>query len=398
MLKQFKYLAAKAIDNIIVLVCDVGLYHTNRNILPMQSGSKVLLIALDYLGDVVMGTPLIEALKSAFPPVEVTVLTRPSNAAVFWGNPFIGKVLVDDAPWWSVHPVIDCLRPSYWKTYLRNVRQLRREQYDVIIDLRGDLRHLLLFGAAARPRYLFGYGRTGGEALLSAIVPYDDDMHEIDKKLALLNPIGIEGIRPKPKIWLSLKDLEKARGLIVNLIGTVDPPLVLIDPGAKPIQQWPTDRFASVARRMSHELKRPLLVSAGPAYSHLAQELVSTAGCEAARLIGDVTIRELAAILAVCDLVISSDTGVAHIASAVGTPTVTLYGPTDPERFWHGAEGARVIQGNTTCCTPDLHHVCRHTESGKPGLCMLSISEDSLVSTLLMLLDRFRAVSGQSPT
>ena len=306
-LKQCKFFTAKAIDIFIGLACSVGLYQTNRTILPLRSGSKILLIALDRLGDTVMGTPVVEVLKSALPQAKVTVLTRPPNGDVFRENPYLNDLLLDDSPWWSGSPVYYSLRPSYWKAYLRKLRVLRITQYDVIIDLRGDLRHLLLFGAAARPRYLLGYGRTGGEDLLSAIVRYDSNMHEIDKKLVLLSPLGITGIRPSPKIWLLPEEIAKARQVVTQLIGNVHSPIILIDPGAKPIQRWPLERYARLAVRLRDRFQQPVLVSAGSLYSPLAEELVSGAGEDSARFVGNIGLRDLVALVAACNLVISSE-------------------------------------------------------------------------------------------
>ena len=389
-LKHCKYFAAKTIDHFIGQVCGVGLYRTNRNMSPVGAGTKILLIALDHLGDTVIGTPTIEALKSTFPQVEVTVLTRPSNAAVFLKNPFIGKVLADNTPWWSGSPVYDSLRPSYWKEYFRNIRQIRRDRYEVIIDLRGDLRHLLLFGAAARPRYLLGYGRTGGDALLSAIVRYDADMHEIDKKLALLAPLGITGVRPAPKIWLSPEEIARARQFVTQLIGDARTPIILMDPGAKPIQRWPLACYTRLAGTLNRRFHQVVLVSAGPLYSHLAEELVRGAGEESARFVGNMGLRDLMALIAACDLVISSDTGIAHISSAVGTRTVTLFGPTDPARFWHGVTGSRVVQSPEPCCSEELHETCLKPSNPVPGYCMEMISDsqvdDAVMATLSDLL------------
>jgi ADP-heptose:LPS heptosyltransferase len=84
------------------------------------------------------------------------------------------------------------------------------------------------------------------------------------------------------------------------------------------------------------------------------------------------------ALVAACDLVISSDTGIAHISSAVGTRTVTLFGPTDPTRFWHGATGSRVVQSPELCCSKELHETCLKPSNSVPGFCMKMISESQV--------------------
>ena len=157
LLKRCKYLAAKIVDLLVGLLCRLGLIRTSSAVPVLRSGSKVALIALDQLGDAVLATPAVEALKSRFPFVVITVIARGSNQAVFEHNPHISTMVLDDAPWWSGRPVVGSLRPAYWLQYLRRVQRLRAERYDVVIDLRGDLRHLLLFGVAVRPNCLLGY-------------------------------------------------------------------------------------------------------------------------------------------------------------------------------------------------------------------------------------------------
>ena len=208
---------------------------------PEQPISRALLICLDNLGDAVMATPSIQAMKADFPTCKLTVLTRPVNARVFLHNPSVDEILTDEAPWWSTKPVLNCFKPTYWLRFLRTILQIRRKRFDVIVDLRGDLRHLLLFGVATRPKVLLSYGRTGGQCLLSAQIPYVPDMHEIDKKLAILKPLGVNAARRHPKIWLLPSEIESARRRIAGLLGADEAPIILVDPGGKPVQQWPVE-------------------------------------------------------------------------------------------------------------------------------------------------------------
>ena len=342
------------------------------------SRCKFLFVVLDHLGDAVMSTSAILALKTSFPDCSLTVLTRPMNVPVFMNNPHVDQILTDEAPWWSAHPLWECLQPYYWWKLYKNISRIRRGKYDVIIDFRGDLRHIILFGATASPRMLLGYGRTGGESLLSAHISYDPGMHEIDKKLALLRPIGITGIQPAPKIWLLPEEITMARQFVAQLSGMFIPRLILMDPGAKPAQRWPLERYSRLAGLLSRRFQQAVLVSAGPLYSQLAEEIIRGAGKGSVRFVGNMGLRKLMALVAACDLIISSDTGIAHIASAVGTRSVTLFGPTDPNRFWHGATGSRFVQSPEPCCSEKLHETCLKPSNPVSGYCMTVISEEQV--------------------
>lgn len=386
--KWMKYEVANLIDGAVTLF-----QHSfaTSQFLPISGSvssahNKFMLVILDHLGDAVMATPAIQALKSSFPNSKLTIVTRPQNVPVFKHNPYVDVILTDEAPWWSEHGLMGSLSPRYWVNWLRKIILWRKESFDVIIDMRGDLRHLLLFGAAARPRILLGFARTGGAALLSSQVPYEPQMHEIKKKLALLKPLGVNELSPKPRIWVLPEEMEVARRRIRDCLGDAEPPIILMDPGAKPVQQWPLDRFAQVARAISSEIGKPVLVSAGPAYATLARDLVRLAGPKTACLSGRLDLRELIAQVAACDLVVSCDTGIAHIAGAVGTPAVTLFGPTVPERFWFGAKGARTLPSPLPCCHHDLHEICEVPGYATPGACMQAITPEMVIEAIIQTL------------
>jgi heptosyltransferase I len=390
--RSFKYKSARLIDRVLRIIKFRNIDLSDRTFLmTSEFNGKVLLLSLDQLGDAVMATPVIEALKTNFPACQLTILTRLQNASVFFNNPYLDEVITDEAPWWSGDPIRRSLRPSYWVEWFTKISRIRRERYDAIIDLRGDLRHLLLFGAAAKPKMLFGYDRTGGAALLSCKVPYLPQLHEIDKKLALLAPFGIQGIRPSANIRVSQKELDGAKKMIDELIGGSKPPIVIVDPGAKAVQRWPIDRWAHIVKWLYRKLKKPILISAGPAYRNFAQELALLSGPQACRLVGNMTIRELIAMLASCNIVISSDTGVAHIASAVRVPAVVLYGPTDPDRFWHGVDARGIVRSPLACCCTELHEVCSKPDHPSPGECMSSISLEMVETAVTQILNSFES-------
>lgn len=384
--KRIKFANALILDGIINFIIYSGIIKTSKIPIKLNDIAKILIISLDHIGDAIFTTPAIQILKRSFPKSSLTMLTRPQNVPVFQHSPYVDKVITDEAPWWSAQPVMDSLRPSYWVNWLRKIILLREERYDVIIDMRGDLRHLFLFGAAARPRILLGFARTGGAALLSSQVPYEPQLHEIKKKLALLKPLGVNELSSKPRIWVLPEEMEVARRRIRDYLGDAEPPIILMDPGAKPVQQWPLDRFGQVARAISRETGKPVLVSAGPAYATLARDLVRLAGPNAACLLSRLDLRELFALIAACDLVVSCDTGIAHIAGAVGTPAVTLFGPTVPERFWFGAKGARTLPSPLPCCRHDLHEVCEVPGHATPGACMQAITPEMVLEAISQTL------------
>jgi ADP-heptose:LPS heptosyltransferase len=388
-IKNAKWAAAKLIDRI----GKIGIHYKGEEPTPfvceqLNQKGKALLLCLDNLGDAVMATPTIEALKSVYPRVELTVVTRPQSVGVFTNNPHVNDIVADEAPWWSEHALAGSLRPRYWMDWFRKVVGMRAAKYDVVIDLRGDIRHLILFGVAIRPKILLGYGKTGGKYLLSVEVPYDPQKHEIDKKLDLMQPLGIRGMRPQAKIWIRQEEVRAAQKILEKYVNGNEGPFILMDPGAKPIQQWPIERFARLAKNIRRYTRGPILVSAGPAYFNLAETLAEMTGQECTILINPMDTRKFIALVAVCDIVISADTGVVHIAGAVGTRSVTLFGPTEPGRFWHGVYGGQIVKSPHKCCVSELHENCQELGHRASGACMLAISEEMVEKAVYKALGK----------
>jgi len=388
MIRWLKYRAAGVIDKSIELIVPPRAKEPDLTLhFPRTATGKFLLVVLDCFGDAVMATPTVFALKARFPQCRLTILTRPINAAIFANNPNVDNVLLDEAPWWSPHPVRNVLQPTYWLRLLGTIHRIRREHYDVVIDLRGDLRHILLFGVLTNPKFLLSYSRTGGKRLLTTDIPYDPNMHEIDKKLRLLEPLGASTLRRHPKIWLSDEELVRARNRIAEFRGDNDAPVILMDPGGKPVQRWPVERFARLAQILVEQFRKPVLVSAAPAYSALADELRQLAGSDTVKWVRNLSLREWIALVATCDLVLSCDTGIAHVASAVGTRAVTLFGPTDPRRFHHSADGTGPVQSPLNCEHKDLHEVCSKQPGCFPGQCMMAITGEIVRKAVSEALD-----------
>jgi ADP-heptose:LPS heptosyltransferase len=380
--KHVKYAIAATIDK--------GLRFIPRAVFPERFSpgdaqrlktANFLLVVLDQLGDAIMATQVPEAIKQAYPASRITVLTRPMDEDIFILNPYVDNLITDDAPWWSSRPVRGCIQMGYWIRLIRKLIFLRRQEYDVVIDCRGDLRHLLLFGIAVKPRFLISYSRTGGKRLLSADIPYNEDEQEFKKKLSLLNPLLIYDRGQRPKIWLSDEELSLARQLIEECLGPRSK-VALMDPGAKPAYQWPIDRFVEVARTMRQLTGAPVLVSWGPGHALLAEKLAKLAGDGVAKLLRPLTVRQLAAVVACCDVVISADTGIAHVAHAVGTPAITLFGPADPARMWYGVEGGFSMRSPLACKFAHIHENCLRSPKSSPGLCMSGLKTETVVEAI----------------
>jgi len=280
---------------------------------------KRLVIAPSWLGDGVMAAPFLTALKKNDPGGSVAVLARPSVAPIF---PMTGVV---DAVWKS--------RGRDLGGFARDVLAGRRQRPDEIWVLPHSFRSALLARAIGGKKR-FGYRGDGRDFLLthSALRP-PATSHQLRDEDALLALAGIAPDEGPPRLTIprapaaaAARELERHQ-----LAGTPGP--VLLAPGAAfgPTKLWPAERFALLADALLDRGHRAAL-AIGPSEVELGMLIARRARHRLPILGADLDTGELAALLAQARLLVGNDSGPAHLAAAVGTPSVVFYGPTDPGR------------------------------------------------------------------
>lgn len=389
MAKALKYALGALVDGLAAPLVGLGLLGPRRRGAAgdLPEAPRFLLLVLDHLGDAVLATGLPAALLDRFPSARIHVLVRPPLAGLFQPLSGVAGLRLEEAPWFGARA--GWLRPGYWPRLASNIRWIRKERFDAILDLRGDLRHLLLFGGLGRPRLLLGQLRSGGRSLVSVALPWNPAAPELEKKLALVQALGRGAPRDgRPRVELSGPEREAGRRELAGL--RPSGPLLLLDPGGKPVQRWRLERFARVAAELLRDGDAAIALSGAPGLEQglalLAAEIRALAGPQAHRrlaLLGPARdVRALAARVAAADLVLSCDTGIAPLAGALGVPAVTLFGPTDPGRFWFGAEGGRALRSERACCRGELHERCSMRKGSGPGACMEGIPIERVLEAL----------------
>lgn len=300
---------------------------------------RVLVLRLDRIGDVLMSLPALVDLRAALPGAHITL------AVGAWSEPLARRAPVDDvcvlsAPWVSRRREGG---ESLW-TLVRKVRSLARRGVDLALDLQGDVRATLLM-ALSGARARVGYSNTGGGWLLTHAVALDESVSWIEQnRRAVTRACGQVGggtARFPPLVDAAAG--AEAREILADA-GVVQRPWIGIHPsGGRSIKQWDVSRWRAAAEGLLALHGGSVVVTGSAADRELAATLVGQLGGRAVDLAGRLRLEQSLAILAELDLFLSSDTGPMHLACAVGTPSVSVFGPSDSVRFFSGGNDPRHV-------------------------------------------------------
>lgn len=301
------------------------------------------MVKLSSIGDVVHALPVAVALKRAPITARVTWIAEAREAVMLAGHPSVDDVIVADTRGWRRNrPGLPAAREA-----LDVARRLRREAFDVALDLQGLMKSAMLTALTRAPRrigFAAGWSREWPSTLLinERVRPPAAARHVVDQYLALARPLGIETTPVEFRIPADPAADARVDEFLAGVGIKPHDRLVLVNPGAgRPEKRWPVERFRDLGRRLTDEAGARVVALWGPGEEDDARAIV-TAG---ALLAPPTTLRDLTALVRRARLVIAADTGPLHIAAAVGTPCLGLYGPTSGIRNGPYGAGNRVLQG-----------------------------------------------------
>ena len=298
------------------------------------AAERVLCIRLDALGDVLMTTPALAALKRQLPRRQLTLLTSSAGAALAPLLPMIDETMVYDPPWMKA-------------TAPRAGSAIDRAMIDTLSQQAFDAAVIFTVYSqtpfpAAQLAYLadiplrLAHARENPYQLLTHWVrdPEPEQLvrHEAQRQLDLVAAVGTS--IDDTRLVLSVPPLarRKMRQRLAELGVQSAAPLVIIHPGASaPSRRYRADGFATVARRLVHDHGCQVLWTGSPAESDLVAAIQAEAAVPSWSLAGQTSLEELAALLAEASLLVSNNTGPVHMAAALGTPIVDLYALTNPQ-------------------------------------------------------------------
>ena len=307
---------------------------------------KILVLEPWGIGDVVLSTPLLRALRTHFPAAHIALLAKPHAESLLENTGLIDELIPFDFPWTAFSGKFRLGRYRL-REMAALIRRLRSSDFDLSLDARRDIRsNVIAYLGGARRR--IGYDFGGGSHLLTDVIESgDQNDHKVDDWMALLRPLGIEP-QSGAATELRVLDAEKlaARRMLSAAGIQSSATIVGIHPGAShSVRHWSREKFAEVIDELAARGISPVIFAekgaADPAIPHNASVPVIFT-----------TLRELMACIAVCDAFVCSDSGPMHIAVALDVPVTAIFGPQRSE--WYGPRGKshRIVQVEKMACRP----------------------------------------------
>jgi heptosyltransferase-2 len=329
----------------------------------MKNNSNILIIKPGAIGDLLQLTPVFRALKGKYPDARISlVVSSRATASLFSHNPLIHEIIVFDSK--GDHRSLGSLL-GLW-------RRLRRARYDMVLNFQRSNLKAWFLASAAFPCRLLVYHKAK-----------DRVVHAVVNHLETVFPLGIEASDFDLELYTGTDDETYAEKIFADsdLTGKR---VIALNPGASNrIKCWSPLKFAELGDRLVGELDTRVIVVGGTEDRDLADEICAGMHNAPLDLVGKISLLQLGAVLKRCAVLVSGDTGPMHLATAVKTPVVALFGAIDPRRTGPVGEGHRVVRHEEVKCVPCVAKDCTNSFYLE---CMEKISVDEVFLTVSEML------------
>ncbi len=353
---------------------------------------NLLVVRLDNLGDVLLATPAIRAVRRSLPRARITLLTSEVGAQAARLNPDLSGVMVYEAPW--VDPWASL--PHDPGRALAFIRRLAGERFDAAIILTSYHQSAL---PAAYACYLAGIplrlaaSEDGSGSLLTTRHRHPARaMHEVERGLDLVASVGLCPEDPELDLVLEVPERARARARAeLGARGWSGERLVVVHPGSSmPARMYPAEMYAEVADEATSRLGATVVVTGSRQERDLVSSVRSRMSGHAISLAGDLTFEEFSALVEMADAVVTNNTGPMHLAAAVGTPVVALFALTNPPEQWGPWRVPHRVLYHDVPCRLCYKRVCPMGQA-----CLRGVPPSAVMDAVAELAER-RAARGEA--
>jgi len=334
---------------------------------------RLLIRAVNWVGDAVMTTPAIGAVREHFPQAEITLLANPLVAQLFSPHQWIDRVITFDRN--GSHQGLG--------GRFRLAAQLRKQAFDAAIILPNSFESALIPWLAGIPVRL-GKASDGRGFMLTG--RYRPDVpqpvcHEVEYYLDLVHHFGITGQARVPLLTVTPAEEQHAAARLAEQGISAGDFVIGINPGAAygSAKRWYPERFAEVAGRLAAAWNAKIVIFGGPGETDIADGIERYLAGPCCNLAGKTNLRELMASIRRCNFLVTNDSGPMHIAAAFGVPLVAIFGSTDHASTSPYSDRATIVRKEVECAP------CKLRECPSDHRCMTAVSADDVVQAALKL-------------
>ncbi len=334
----------------------------------MKKIKNILVINVNWIGDVVFSSPLFPVLKEAYPNVCICCLAPSRVKDILESIPSIDEILIYDEK--GKHKSIT--------SKIKLIFQLRKYHFDIAFLLHGSLTRALLVYWAGIPQRV-GYPTKGRRKYLTHAIEPIPDLHTMHRSDFYLNIIESFGIPIKDRatcLTVSEQAIEEMNNLLRQHELTNRDFLVAINPGGNwDLKRWPPQRFSLLIERLVKEFDAKIVITGAIKDVSLSKKIVDHLESNIINLTGKLTLKQLIAIFKKMDIVVSADSGPIHLASSIGTQVVGIFGPTKEEITGPRGKGKLHILKYDVGCN---RQACYHLKC-KANICMQAVTVEDVV-------------------
>lgn len=359
---------------------------------PMEQVQRILIIKPSSIGDVVNALPFLSSLRQRYPDRHIAWLVEEEAAELLLGHPLLDRVIVSGRRRWGR----EVRTPFRGSVALREVAaliaELRQGRYDLVVDLQGLLKSALTVACTgARYRVGLAGGREGSGRVLTHVVPLPPGpMHAVDRYLEAARFLGADPLSKAFVFPSRPEDDVRAEALLAEAEVRPDNPVIAMNLQARwRTKLWEEERFARLGEVLARRHGARILVIGSSSDLPLARRLVSHMNPAPFVAAGRTDLKVLIALLRRINLLVTVDSGPMHLAAALGTPLVALFGPTDPRLIGpYGGDPPTGQAGGVVLRVPLPCSPCskRRCQIEADRLCMRSISVEEVTEAASALL------------
>lgn len=337
---------------------------------------RIAVLRALYLGDLLLAVPALRALRAGFPAAEITLLGLP------WAEPFARRFgrYVDRFVVFPGYPGI-AEAPVDPMTTRRFIAAQRAYGYDLVVQMHGSGRTSNAVALALGGRVTAGYYEHEPPAGLTIGAPYPYDQPEVRRNLGLAGLLGCGTEDTKLEFPLERGDHAEAEALLGGFAAKRRPWIGLHAGSRSPARRWPAEYFATVGDYLAREYGARIILTGGPGDAETVRAVAERMATRPLDVSGATSLGGLAALIQRLDLCIGNDTGPSHLACAVGTPSVTIFGPADPHRWAPLDHSLHPIARRSVACSP-----CGHWECPIDHRCLRGLRPQEVIQTARRLL------------